>query len=92
MTKKGLFIERIFPDKLFWEEKVPKAKSFLCEQFYLRLLADGTRDQSHLRQMGLLQWKGGMLMNFVIVGVRNMGKWLDVMMEGAAISGFTWNV
>ncbi|PFX24047.1 hypothetical protein AWC38_SpisGene11396 [Stylophora pistillata] len=25
-------------------------------------------------------------------GVENMGKWLDVMMEGAAISGFTWNV
>ncbi|PFX12320.1 hypothetical protein AWC38_SpisGene23745 [Stylophora pistillata] len=92
-TKNGLFIERIFADKSFREEKVPKAKEFfLCEQIYVRLLADGTRDQSHLRQMGLLQWKGGMLMNFFIVGVRNMGKWLDVMMEGAAIGCFTWNV
>lgn len=85
-------MREFFQTNCFGRRRFLKQKSFLCEQFYLRLLADGTRDQSHLRQMGLLQWKGGMLMNFVIVGVRNMGKWLDVMMEGAAISGFTWNV
>ncbi|XP_044169839.1 uncharacterized protein LOC114950648 [Acropora millepora] len=27
-TKKGLFIERIFPDKMFWEHTIPKAKEF----------------------------------------------------------------
>ena len=55
-TKKGLFIERIFPDKMFWEEKVPKAKEFFVRgilpeiigRWYSRLVTSSTEGSASL--------------------------------------------
>ena len=84
-TKKGLFVERIFPDKMFWEHTVPKAK----EEFYPSLLANGIRDHSHHCNRGISYSARGDSKEFC---EGNMGKWLGVMMKNAAISGFTRNV
>ena len=34
-TQNGMFIERIFHDKTFWNQNVPKKKNFLCVEFCL---------------------------------------------------------
>ena len=91
-TKKGLFIERIFPDKMFWEHTVPKAKEFFVRGILPEFIGKWySRPVTSAKDVSATA-KGGIVKNFVTVRERNMGKWLGVMMKNASISGFTWNV
>lgn len=79
-TKKGLFIERIFPHK---------SKRIFCARNFTRAYWQMVFATSDIckRCIQLVIVK-----NFVTVSEGNMGKWLGVMMKNASISGFTWNV